>query len=279
MADIGDERVQRALHAILAGDPDDLRAAMDADPEIAGIRWSDNTLLEWVTQPPHDINPAIVEVLISSNSPLDRALNLAACWNLPDLCQQLLAAGADPSVLAEEGVTPLESAAMHGSTRSADALTPHGLHRPSLWLAAAAGLTEEVRDRVDPNGRILKDPGPYRPNLADIGHPPGPAPSDEPVEILGEALVFAGANNRPEVVDYFIACGMDINVRPYLNTTALHLAIMFHNPEAVAGLLERGASTDIPDDRHRSNAFGWAEACRNDNPDSQRIIDLLEAAR
>lgn len=279
MTDIADQRVQPALHAILAGDPNGLQAAIDADPEIVAISWGDNTLLEWVTQPPHGISPEPVDVLIANGSKLDRALNLAGCWNLPDLCQQMLAAGADPSGVASEGITPLESAALHGSIHSADVLASHGLYRPSLWLAAASGLLAEVQDWVDPAGHLLKPPGPYRPNLADVGHPAGAPPTDDHAEIVGEALVFAGANNRMAVVDYLLDVGADIDARPYLNTTALHLAILFRNPHAVAQLLERGAAHDITDDHYHSNAHGWAQACINDNPASSQVVELMEATR
>jgi hypothetical protein len=167
---------------------------------------------------------------------------------------------------------------MHGSTRSADVLVAEGLHRPSLWLVAAAGQLGRVREWVSPTGQLLKPPGPYRPNLADVGHPPGRAATDDPVEVIGEAVVFAGANNRMEVVDYVLAGGADIDARPYLNTTALHLAIMFRNPDAVAQLLARGAARDILDERYRSDAAGWARACLNDDPASQRVAELIGAS-
>lgn len=278
MADIDDQRVQPALHAMLADDPDGLQAAIDADPGIVEMAWGENTLLEWVTQPPHGIGEGIIDVLIASGSRLDRALNLAGCWNLDRLCVRLLTAGADPATRADAGITPLESAAMHGSTRSADVLVAQGLHRPSLWLAAAAGQLAQVQGWVSHGGELLKPPGPYRPNLADVGHRPGRAASDDPVEIIGEALVFAGANNRMDVVDYLVATGADLDARPYLNTTALHLAILFRNPDAVAGLLERGAACDILDDRYESDARGWARACLDDSPASQRVAELIEAA-
>lgn len=275
MSDIGDARVRPALHAILEHDAKALRHAIDADPGIVREFWDGNTLLEWLTQPPHQIDDEIVEVLIAAGSPLDRALNLAGCWNLDRLCTRLLAAGANPAARADADITPLESAVMHGSTKSADVLVADGLHRRSLWLAAATGRLDLVRDWVSPNGELVQHPGLYRPNLADVGHPPGPPPTDDPTAIVAEALVFAGANNRMDIVDYLVSTGADINARPYLNTTALHLAIMFCNPDAVSGLLERGSATDIEDDHHRSDATGWAQACLNDNPDSHRVAELI----
>ena len=279
MPDIGDDRVQPALHAVLAGDTAGLQAAIDADPEVVTIVWGENTLLEWTTQPPHGVTPEVIEVLITNGSSLDRALNLASCWNLAPMCTRLLAAGADPSARADAGITSLETAAMHGSTASADVLVSHGLHRPSLWLAAASGLLEDVQAWVDPSGRLRKPAGPYRPNLADVGHPPGEPPTDDTDEILAEAFVFAAANGRTAVVDHLLGVGVDINAAPYLRTTALHLAILFRNPGAVADLLERGAATNLTDDRYDSDAHGWARACRSDeHPASQAVAELLGVA-
>lgn len=275
MSGIGAARVQPALHAILEHDPAALQDAIDADRGIVAEVWDGNTLLEWLTQPPHQIDDEIVAVLIAAGSPLDRALNLAGCWNLDRLCTQLLAAGGNPAARADADITPLESAVMHGSTKSADVLVTHGLHRRSFWLAAATGQLDLVRDWLNPNGELVQYAGTYRPNLADVGHPQARSTTDDPTEIVDEALVFAGANNRMDVVDYLVSTGTDINARPYLNTTALHLAIMFSNPDAVAGLLERGSATDIEDDHHHSDAAGWAQACLNDNPDSQRVAELI----
>ena len=210
-----DERIQPALHALLTEDIDGLRAALKADPGVVNLKIGENTMLELMTQPEGGPpSPDVVQVLIDAGADLDRALNLAGCWNLADLCAQLLAAGADPAARADAGITPLESAAMHSSAEAADVLVVHGLHRPSLWLAAASGLLPEVRQWVSPDGSLQADPGPYRPNWADVGRPAGPPPPGDPADIVGEALVFAALNNRREVVDYLLDSGADIDARP-----------------------------------------------------------------
>ncbi len=277
MPELDDQRVQGALHAMLGENVQALRDAVEMDPDVVTESWSGNTLLEWLTQPPHQINSGIVAILIDAGSALDRALNLAGCWNLDALCNQLLVAGANPAARADSDLTPLESAAMHGATRSADVLVARGLHRPSLWLAAATGQLDHVRRWVDPNGELVDDPGPYRPDLADVGHAPGPTRNDEPGVIIAEAFVFAGANNRMAVVDYLTATGADVDAGVHLGMTALHLAILFRNPDAVAGLLERGADPTIRDGRHDSDAAGWARACHDDDPASNRVAELLGA--
>lgn len=277
MPTIDDPRVQPALEAMLTGDATTLEGVIEKDPDLVTLPWGGNTLLEWATQPPHGVADDVVDVLIERGSSLDRALNLAACWNLAELCARLLEAGADPSAQADAGITPLESAAMHGATRAADVLAARGIHRSTLWLAAASGLLDDVRSWVSPDGALLREPGPYRPNWADVGRPSGAPPSDDPSEIIGEAFVFAAANERLEVAEYLRAAGADIDARPYLNTTALHFAVQFSKPGAVGYLLASGAATDILDDNHHSDAAGWAAACLSDDPSSQRIAELIEA--
>lgn len=166
------------------------------------------------------------------------------------------------------------AAAMHGSTESADVLVERGLHRSTLWLAAATGQLELVREWVSANGRLLKPAGPYRLNWADVGHQRGPKPTDDPKEIIEEALVAAMANGRQAVVDYLLTGGASIDARPYNNTTGLHFA----KPKMVAHLLNSGASTDVEDDHHHSSAVGWATACLDRNPHAQRIKTLVDLA-
>lgn len=267
------------MHAVLTGDAAGLRAALDADPGAVNLRIGENTMLEMMTQPEGGPpSPEIVGVLIEAGAHLDRALNLAGCWNLADLCAQLLAAGADPAARADAGITPLESVAMHSSTEAADVLVAHGLHRRTLWLAAATGQLGEVSAWVAPDGSLRADPGPCRPDWAAVGRPAGAPPTDDPAEIVGEAFVFAALNNRREVVDYLLGAGADIDARPYRNTTALHFAIQFQRADMVSHLLDRGASVTIEDANHGSDAPGWAQACDDGSEAAATIRTLLGAA-
>lgn len=277
----GDEaRIRPALRALLGNDADGLRSALGADPGVVNLEVGGNTLLELTTQPgAGPPSPAIVDVLVKARAGLDRALNLAGCWNLADLCSQLLAAGADPAARADAGITPLESAAMHSSTSAAGVLVEHGLHRPSLWLAAATGLLDEVARWVAGDGSLRGDPGPYRPDWADVGRPAGEPTNDDPVQIVGEAFVFAALNDRREVVEYLLEAGIDIDVRPYRNTTALHFAIEFHRSGMVRYLLHQGASVNIEDGNYRADAAGWARACDDGSAAARSIREMVAAVK
>ncbi len=273
--EVSDERMQPALHALMVGDAAGLDAIVATDPELVTLSWQGNTLLEWATQPPQGVSTEVIDVLIERGAALDRALNLAGCWNLAPLCVRLLGAGADPAARADADITPLESAAMHGSSEAADILVTHGLHRPSLWLAAASGLLSQVAEWIDGDGRLKRNPGPYRPNWADVGRPAGAPPSSDPAELIGEALVFAAANGRTAVVDHLLGIGADIDARPWCNTTGLHFAVQFGKPDMVRFLIDHGASISILDDNHHGPAGGWAAACDDGSETARVIVEML----
>jgi ankyrin repeat protein len=272
-------RIAGALRAAVDGDRVRFQKILKDDPGIVYARLGNNTILEWLTQPRFSSpDPHFVEALIGAGSELNRALNLAGCWNLPEMCSQLLAAGADPTARADADITPLESAAMHSSTASADILSAHGLHRPSLWLAAATGRLDLVQDWITPQLGLRRDPGPYRPNWADVGRPAGEPSSSKAGEIIGEAFVFAALNDRFRVVERLLEMGIDVDSRPYRNTTALHFAIQFHRVAMVRFLLGRNASVAIRDDVFGAAARDWASACHDGSPAAGEILRLLETA-
>ena len=135
-----------------------------------------------------------------------------------------------------------------------------------------------VQAWVSADGVLRADPGPYRPNWADVGRPAGDPPADDPYEIVGEAFVFAALNNRHAVVDYLLDTGVHVDVRPYRNTTALHFAIQFRRLDMVRRLLDRGASVSVADGVYGSDAAGWAQACDDGSQAATTIRWLVRTA-
>ena len=70
MAERDDERVQAALHAVLVGDVEGLRAALAADPGVVDIRVGGDTMLELLTQPDAELSPEMVDALIPGRVPI-----------------------------------------------------------------------------------------------------------------------------------------------------------------------------------------------------------------
>lgn len=279
MKESDEKRLDAALDALIQEDPEALSDALASDPGVVDLKVGDYTLLELMTQPSASaVNHELAQVLIDNGASMDRALNLAACWNLRALCRQLIDAGARPEVTADAGITPLESAVMHAATDAADLLVEYGLHRPSLWLAAGVGQLSQVQAWVGSDGELLLDPDHHRPDWADVGRPKGSAPTQDFDEIRGEALVFAALNGREAVVQYLLSVGVSIDARPYRNTTGLHFAIQFKQVDMVEYLLASGASVSILDDQYESDAAGWAEVCDNGDSDAERIRLAVDAA-
>ena len=181
-----DERIQPALHALLVGDVDGLCAALEVDPEVVNLTVGGNTLLELTTQP--DVSPPsseVVDALVEAGAAVDRALNLAGCWNLPDLCAQLLASAPTRR--------PAPTRASHRWSRRPCTAPPKPLTsspEPACTDQICGSLPPPACSRWYGTGststaRCAPTHGAYRPNWADVGRPAGAAPSDDPREILG----------------------------------------------------------------------------------------------
>ena len=134
----------------------------------------------------------VVRLLIERSADLDGPLNLAACFNRAELVRMLLDAGADPAPdpcarahAARDGALPRLPA------KSAELLAEREISPLALWSAAALG-------RVDLMARLLGTPEAvaHRPNLADVGWPPGAAGRGRRADDPGRGALLRGAE-RP----------------------------------------------------------------------------------
>jgi len=278
----GSPDVRAALTAIEQGDVERLDQLLNEHPALAGAchngAW--NSLLEAVAQPDvfgtHlglelGVDRPVVELLISRTGDLDGPLNLAACFNRRRLVELLLEAGADPCPSPQLGLTPLETALYHGSREAAELLAERGISPLALWTTAALERIELMQQFFDQNGRLLPTAGEHRPNLADVGWPPGPPPREDSQEILDEALCHAAHNGRESAAAWLLDHGANVDGRPYLDLTPLHFAVQFGHASTVRLLLDRGADRTITDRIHTGTPLGWAEML--DHTEITRLLD------
>lgn len=160
---------------------------------------------------------------------------------------------ADAAPDSARGLTPLETALYHSSREAAELLAEHGLSPLALWSAAALG-------RLDLTSQLYRTPQAvaHRPNLSDVGWPPGPPVGDDEQTVSDEALCFAALNGRDEALEWLLDNGADANGAPYLGVTALHFAVQFSHPSTVRLLLDRGADPTRRDRIHAGTAAEWA---------------------
>ena len=252
---------------------------------------------------------AIVSLLLERGADPNRGndygwtkLHQAGYGNDRELAKLMLDAGARTDLFARgEGGTPLVAALFWGHREVAPLL---GREPANLRVAAGLGDLELIRDVVGtPRAGAYR--GFYRPH----GGFPAWQPSDDPQEVLDEALVWAAKSDRPQALRLLVELGARIDADPYRGTaltwaaangrvdsirtlvelgadvdqrgtfggpshgegvTAIHLAAQSGQREAVAALLELGADPLIQDKLHGGNALGWARSNGHD-----ALADLL----
>jgi ankyrin repeat protein len=282
-----------AYRAVEADDASRLADLLEAHPEVVQTRGTNgNDLLGMA----HGI--PVVRLLLERRADPNRGndygwtkLHQAGYSNRPELAQVLLDAGGRLDVSARgDGGTPLIAALFWGHREVTELL---GLEPGNLRVAAGLGLPEMIRE-LHGTPAAGGHRGFYRPH----GGFPAWRPSDDPQEILDEALVWAAKSDRAEVLELLVELGARIDADPYRGTpliwaaangrtasirrlvalgadpnrrgtfggpthgegvTALHLAAQGGRREAVEALLELGADPTISDELHGGMPSGWAE--------------------
>jgi ankyrin repeat protein len=217
-------------------------------------------------------------------------LHQAAYSNDFDLARLMLDAGARTDLFARgDGGTPLVAALFWGHREVTELL---GREPANLRVAAGLGDLDLIR-RLVGTPQAGAHRGFYRPH----GGFPAWQPSDDPQEVLDEALVWGAKSDRDEAIRLLAELGARVDADPYRGTpltwaavngrvssvrtlvelgadpnqrgtfggpshgegvTAIHLAAQSGQREAVVALLELGADPLILDNLHGGNALGWA---------------------
>jgi hypothetical protein len=261
---------KQAEAAIWAADAARLRSLLRQYP---GLELQDPgaTLLGVAAQPEAGQVPRnVVDVLIEAGAPLDDALGIAACFNKPDLVGWLLDAGADPRAAA--ALSPLQSAAYHGSREAADVLISRtGLVPDVFYLACAAGDLARMARWFDARGRLLGRAVKERPDFSDIGWA-GRAIRPDHADAIAEGLALAAHLGRTQACGWLLDCGADPSRAPLYGLTPLHFAAWMGRYETASLLVRRGAPLDACDRLHQGTPLGWARHHGHDDP---RLLRLL----
>jgi ankyrin repeat protein len=270
-----------------------LRALLDEHPELVRQRGTNGNDLFGMAS---DLD--VAQLLLERGADLNRGndygwtkLHQAGYGNDRELAEVLLAAGARTDLAARgDGGTPLVVALFWGHREVVDLL---GLEPRNLRVAAGLGLVDLI-DELAGTSAAGAHRGFYRPH----GGFPAWQASDDPREILDEALVWAAKSDRVEAIEQLVEFGADPDADPYRGTaltwaacngrvaavrrlvesgadvnargtfggpdhgqgvTALHLAAQSGQAEAVETLLELGADPTIRDTIHGGTPAGWAQ--------------------
>jgi ankyrin repeat protein len=287
-----------AYRAIEDDDRDSLVGLLDRFPDLVVQRGTNgNDLLGMAG------DRQIVSLLLARGADPNRGndygwtkLHQAGYGNDSELAKLMLDAGARTDLFARgEGGTPLVAALFWGHR---DVTPLLGREPGNLRVAAGLGDLEMI-------GELVGTPqaGAYRGFYRPHGGFPAWQPSDDPQEVLDEALVWAAKANRAKALPLLVELGARVDADPYRGTaltwaaangrvdsirmlvelgadvdqlgtfggpshgegvTAIHLAAQSGQREAVAALLELGADPLIQDKLHGGNALGWARSNGHD---------------
>ncbi|MDB5307313.1 MAG: ankyrin [Gemmataceae bacterium] len=257
-----DARFHPAQAALALGDVECLTSLLAADPELATARSgrSHPTLLQCLvlTMPPVDALERLISLLADHGAELTGPLVAASGMDNLRAIAKLLDLGA--RIDGNGHWSPLEEALYWGYEASVSLLRGRGAAAGNLRTVAALGDMEGVARCFDHTGSLTPVAGEI---ASPFSHMPIPeAVRRDPQQILGNALVYAAAWGRAEVVEYLLAHGARINFIPAgfdFAGTPLHYAALRGRRDMVDRLLRHGADPGVPDSKIGKLAEDWAE--------------------
>src|SRR3954452_587003 len=294
------EPFHRAFRALEDGRHDDLARLLGQFPELATANGTNGNAL---------INMAgdaqTVQLLLDAGADVAHPnahgwtpLHQAAYGDRAALARLLLDAGAPADVSGRgAGGTPLVVALFWGHRAVTDVLLTAGRHPGNLRVAAGIGDVAMIEELVGADGTVTDAAGALRGFYRPHGGFPAWTPSEDPQEILdealswaaradrvealgvlvergarldadvyrGTALTWAAGGGRVEAIERLVTLGADVNLRATFGgpthgegVTALQIAAQAGQRAAVEALLAAGADPTLRDDLHHGTASGWA---------------------
>jgi ankyrin repeat protein len=296
------EPFRRAFKAIQAHDRTALATLLDRYPGLVCARGTNGNDLLGLATNDHAIVTELLARGADPSSANDRGwtpLHQAGYGNDTALARLMLDAGARTDLSGHgEGGTPLAAALFWGHREVADLLAEREVAPHNLRIAAGLGRLDLIRGLVNADGSLSEAAGAARGFYRPHSGFPIWQPSDDPQEILDEALVWAAKSDRVEVLGPLVELGADVDGDPYRGTpliwaavngrlaamarlielgadvnrkgtfggpdhgqgvTALHPAAQAGRMQAVRALLAAGADVTIADEIHGGRPSGWAD--------------------
>jgi ankyrin repeat protein len=226
-------------------------------------------------------------------------LHQAAYGDHASLAAFLLEHGAPPDLSARgAGGTPLVVALFWGHHAVVEPLAAASRHPDNLRVAAGLGDLDRIAALVPSPGAPTDAAGTLRGFYRPHGGFPAWTPSDDPQEILDEALSWAARSDRADAVSLLVDLGANPGADVYRGTaltwaaatgataamerlialgadvdqtatfggpdhgasiTALHIAAQSGHTTAVDTLLTAGADPTLRDTLHHGTPAGWAD--------------------
>jgi ankyrin repeat protein len=303
---------RRAYLAVEAGADGSLRQLLERFPELARANGTNgNALINMAS------DPGCARALLEAGADVAHAnahgwtpLHQAAYGNNTALAELLLSfdAPADTSGRGAGG-TPLIVALFWGHREVVEVLLGAGRWPDNLRVASGIGDAERIAQLVPSPGAPTDEASALRGFYRPHGGFPAWTPSDDPQEVLDEALSWAARSDRVEAIRALVERGARVDADVYRGTplvwaaatgrtgaitelvslgakvdgrssfggpghgediTALHIAAQSGHADAVELLLSLGADPALRDALHDGDAASWAQV--GDHADLAALI-------
>ena len=165
---------------------------------------------------------AISDFLVESGADLVTVLGrmlLEGIHRKPEDVAFLLDRGADPNWMPPSGVSVLEHALMkYWNPESVDLIARRATPPKAFWISAGLGDVKGMLEFLDRNGKPTPAARRNRPDFTLVGFNMACRPDADDLEILWEALVVAGFNQRLNTLDALLDRGFPLDYAPWGST-------------------------------------------------------------
>jgi ankyrin repeat protein len=246
LARLDEEPFRQAYLAVEAGDVSRLEELLDAHPWLVAAQGTNgNDLLNMAR------SEGVARLLLARGADPARGndmgwtpLHQAAYGNHVEGVRLLVAHGARVDAHARgEGGTPLVVALFWGHREAAGELALHGTPPGNLRVAAGLGRLEEIAAMAPGGGRVAGRAGAARGFYRPHSGFPAWKPSEDPAEVLDEAVAWAARSDRAEALRLLVERGARVDADVYRGTP-LAWAAACGRVAAISALLELGAAVD-----------------------------------